>query len=256
MIAERDTPVGQNRAAVLRWQWVGVSAILLGLLILVAPLAFLIPGRLTAIAQPASTVEPWPTTPATFVAPDAPPLEQPVRQPAALPLPEWRTLHHLTTIEYTTSSIVMQEHTADFEEFLRTVPWVGDTFLPALGKDVVTDRLVVKAVGKVQLGVDMAQVADVQITGGAIRFSLPQPKVVAVEILPEQSQIFQQQHFWLLSQYAGLENAALAQARAQLQSEVAADQAMLRTTATMARMQLTNFLRKAGFTTVEITFRD
>ena len=157
--------------------------------------------------------------------------------------------------QYTASSIVMQERTADFEEFLRTVPWVGDTFLPALGKDVVTDRLVLKAVGKVQLGVEMAEVADVQINGGAIRFSLPQPKVVTVEILTDQSQIIEQQHFWLLSQYAGLESAALEAARAQLQREVAADQAMLRTTAAMARMQLTNFLRKSGFATVEITFR-
>jgi hypothetical protein len=180
---------------------------------------------------------------------------EPQRQPAALPLPEWRTLNHLTTIEYTASSIVMQERTADFEEFLRTVPWVGDTFLPALGKDVVTDRLVLKAVGKVQLGVEMAQIADMQITGGRIRFTLPQPKVIAVEILPEESQIFEQQHFWLLSQYAGMENAALEQARAQLQSEVAANQAMLRMSADMARLKLANFLRKAGFTTIEITFR-
>jgi hypothetical protein len=94
-----------------------------------------------------------------------------------------------------------------------------------------------------------------QITGGRIRFTLPQPKVIAVEILPEESQIFEQQHFWLLSQYAGMENAALEQARAQLQSEVAANQAMLGMSADMARLKLANFLRKAGFTTIEITFR-
>ena len=252
-MTERKAGIAQEWVSIRQLQWLGLGAILLGMMILAAPLVL----RLTAPILPMNaSQEPWPTAPATFVAPAAPPVEQPVRQPAALSIPEWRALNHLTTIEYTTSSIVMQERTADFEAFLRTVPWVGDTFLPTLGKDVVTDRLVLKAVGKVQLGVAMAQVADVQITGGAIRFSLPQPKVVAVEILPEQSQIFQQQHFWLLSQYADLENAALEQARAQLQSEVAADQAMLRTTAAMARMQLTNFLRKAGFTTVEITFRD
>ena len=253
MIAERGTPVAQKRAAVVRWQWVGVSAILLGLLLLIAPLALLFTSRLTPVPNPAA--EPWPTAPATFVAPMTKAEIEPQRQPVALPLPEWRELNHLTTIDYTTSSIVMQERTADFEEFLRTVPWVGDTFLPALGKDVVTDRLVLKAVGKVQLGVEMAQIADVQITGGRIRFTLPQPKVIAVEILPKESQIFEQQHFWLLSQYAGMENAALEQARAQLQSEVAANQAMLRMSADMARLKLANFLRKAGFTTIEITFR-
>lgn len=252
MIAERDAAVDQNRAAVSSWQWIGVGAILLGLLVLVAPLVL----RLTALALPMNaSQEPWPTTRATFVAPALPSVEQPVRQPAALPMPEWRALNHLTTIEYTASSIVMQERTADFEEFLRTVPWVGDTFLPALGKDVVTDRLVLKAVGKVHLGVEMAQVSDVQVTGGTIRFTLPKPQVIAVAILPEQSQIFEQQHFWLLSQYAGLENAALEQARTQLQSEVAANEEMLRLTANMARLKLTNFLRKAGFTTIEITFR-
>ena len=52
-----------------------------------------------------------------------------------------------------------------------------------------------------------------------------------------------------------MENAALEQARTQLQSEVAANEEMLRLTADMARMKLTNFLRKAGFTTIEITFR-
>lgn len=254
MSAGREAPVAQKRATVLRWQWIGVGAILLGLLVLVAPLMLLFTSRLTPVA-PTPTGEPWPTAPATFVANRPKAAVEPLRQPATLSAPDWRTLNHLTTIEYTTSSIVMQERTADFEEFLRTVPWVGDTFLPTLGKDVVTDRLVLKAVGKVQLGVEMAQVADVQITGGTIRFTLPQPKVVAVEILPEQSQIFEQQHFWLLSQYAGMENAALEQARNQLQSEVAENQEMRRMTADMARLQLTQFLRKAGFTTIEITFR-
>lgn len=255
MIAGREAPVAQKRATVQRWQWVGVSAIVLGLLVLAAPLVLLVTSRLTPVVQPAPAGEVWPTAPATFVAPMPKAPVEPLRQPATLPAPEWRTLNHLTTIEYTTSSIVMQQRTADFEEFLRTVPWVGDTFLPTLGKDVVTDRLVLKAVGKVQLGVEMAQVADVQITGGTIRFTLPQPKVIAVEILPEQSQIFEQQHFWLLSQYAGMENAALEQARSQLQNEVTANQEMLHLTADMARLQLTKFLRKAGFTTIEITFR-
>lgn len=255
MIAEREAPVAQKRATVQRWQWVGVSAILLGLLVLIAPLVLFLTTQLTPGTQPATTSELWPTAPATFVAPMLKAPVEPLRQPAVLTAPEWRTLNHLTTIEYNASSIVMQERTADFEEFLRTVPWVGDTFLPALGKDVVTDRMVVKAVGKVRLGVEMAQTADVQIISGTIRFSLPQPQVVDVEILPEQSQIFEQQHFWLLSQYAGMENAALAQARTQLQSEVTANAEMLRLTASMARLKLTNFLRKAGFTTIEITFR-
>ena len=149
----------------------------------------------------------------------------------------------------------MQERTADYEAFLRSVPMVGDTFLPTLGKDVVTDRLIMKVVGKVQLGVDLAQIANVQVTGSRISLTLPQPAVVAVELLPNQSQIFDRQQIWFLSQYAGLENAALEQARTQLHAEVMANPDFIKLAAEMARLQLTEFLRKAGFTTVEITFK-
>lgn len=244
----------ERKAPDRRLQWLGLSAIVAALFLLAAPLvAGQIRNRLSRVTH-STVAEPWPTVPATFAPLTLGVIAPPLRTPAPLTVPEWRKLNHLTTIEFTTSSIVMQERTADYEEFLRSVPMVGDTFLPTLGKDVVTDRLIMKAVGKVQLGVDLAQVADVEVTGSRISLHLPQPTVVAVELLPEQSQIFTRQQIWFLSQYAGLENAAFEQARTQLRAEVLANPDFIKLAAEMARLQLTEFLRKAGFTTVEITF--
>ena len=249
---ERHGP--QDRKPDRRLQWLGLSAIVLALFLLAAPLVVgQLIRRSPSLAHTTAAAEPWPTAPATF-APVILGATAPRRTVAPLTVPEWRKLNHLTTIEFTTASIVMQERTADYEDFLRSVPMVGDTFLPTLGKDVVTDRLIMKVVGKVQLGIDLAQIADVQVTGSRISLRLPQPTVVAVELLPDQSQIFTRQQIWFLSQYAGLENAAFEQARTQLQAEVMANPDFIKLAAEMARLQLTDFLRKAGFTTVEITF--
>lgn len=246
----------QARTPDRRLQWLGLSAIVLALFLLAAPLVVgQLIRRSPRLAPTTGVAEPWPTAPATFAPVILGAAAPPRRTAAPLTVPEWRKLNHLTTIEFTTSSIVMQERTADYEDLLRSLPVVGDTFLPTLGKDVVTDRLIMKAVGKVQLGVDLAQIDAVQVTGSRISFRLPQPTVVAVELLPDQSQIFTRQQIWFLSQYAGLENAALEQARTQLRSEVAANPDFIKLAAEMARLQLTEFLRKAGFTTVEITFQ-
>lgn len=245
----------QRPMADRRLQWLGLGAVVIALFLLAAPLVVRqVMARTAPLAYTNTVVEPWPTVPATFAPVTLGAVAPLLRTPAPLAVPEWRKLNHLTTIEFTTASIVMQERTADYEGFLRSMPLVGDTFLPTLGKEVVTDRLIMKVVGKVQLGVNLEQIAAVQVTGSRISFRLPQPAIVAVELLPEQSQIFTRQQIWFLSQYAGLENAALEQARTQLQTEVTANQDLMKLAAEMARLQLSEFLRKAGFTTVEITF--
>lgn len=240
-----------------RLQWLGLSAIVLALFLLAAPLVMRqVLSRTPALAQPATTNEPWPTAPATFAPLTLGVTAPPLRAPASPTAPEWRKLSHLATIELATSSIVMQERKADYEGVLRSVPVIGDTFIPTLAKDVVTDRLILKAVGRVQLGVDLGQVVDVQVNGSRISLRLPQPTILAVELLPEQSQIFDRQQIWFLSQYSGLETAALEQARTQLRSDVTANPDLLKLAAQMTRLQLTEFLRKTGFTTVEITFKE
>lgn len=129
---ERHGP--QDRKPDRRLQWLGLSAIVLALFLLAAPLVVgQLIRRSPSLAHTTAAAEPWPTAPATF-APVILGATAPRRTVAPLTVPEWRKLNHLTTIEFTTASIVMQERTADYEDFLRSVPMVGDTFLPTLAK--------------------------------------------------------------------------------------------------------------------------
>ncbi len=204
--------------------------------------------------QPAVTAkrEPWPTPPATYAPPaiaDASslrvnPTQTPMPEPTPIPQPAWQALNYLTTIEFTTSSVVTTQRTANLE--------VGGV---RLMDNLVTDRLLLKAVGKVQLGLNLGQVSNVKVAGSKISLVLPTPEVTSVELLPDQSQIFDSVQVWFLSQYQGMETEALEKARKQLGDEVADNPSMMNMASEMARLQLTEFLRKTGFTTVEITFK-
>src|SRR5262245_31962852 len=79
----------------------------------------------------APAAEAWPAAPPTYAAPTvasamAP---QPLPTPTPLPAPVWRELSYLTTVEFTTSSIVETERRA-------SVILLGD---------MVTDRLLLRA---------------------------------------------------------------------------------------------------------------
>ena len=67
----------------------------------------------------------------------AKPTQTPVPVPTALPAPVWQSLNYLTSVEFTTSSVVDARHTTNIE--------VGGV---ALFDNVVTDRLLLKAVGE------------------------------------------------------------------------------------------------------------
>jgi hypothetical protein len=184
--------------------------------------------------------EPWPAAPPTY----APPVVAAVSAgnaqvtPVPLPAPVWQELSYLTSVEFTTATVVQEERTTE-------VPWLGT---------VVSDRLLLKAVGEVQVGIDLKQVRDVQISGKTIRLTAPEPIVTSVELLPEKSEVYERVNVWLLSQYAGLETSALEQARRQMSDEINNNASMMKLAAEFARLQLTEFLQKTGFTTVEITF--
>jgi hypothetical protein len=109
-------------------------------------------------------------------------------------------------------------------------------------------------VGEVQVGIDLKQVRNVQISGKTIRLTVPEPIVTSVELLPEKSEVYERVNVWLLSQYAGLETSALEQARRQMRDNITNNASMMKLAAKFARLQLTEFLQKTGFTTVEITF--
>jgi ribosomal protein L10 len=83
---------------------------------------------------------------------------------------------------------------------------------------------------------------------------LPRAQIFTVELLPEASRVFDSQRSWLFSEYEGLELEALDEARRKLRQEAERNTAMLEVAETMARLQLGEFLRKAGFERVEIEF--
>lgn len=186
----------------------------------------------------AGVQEPWPTARATYAAPIIAAASTPRPTPVSLPEPTWQELNYLTSVEFMASSVVEQERTAD---------------LLVVGK-VVTDRLLLKAVGKVQVGINLGQVSHVQINGKKIHFSVPAPEVTSVELLPDQSKIYDRQQAAFLSQYEGMEKAALEQARLQLRTDVTNNASMMKLAQNFARLQLSEFLHKAGFVTVEIDF--
>jgi hypothetical protein len=127
---------------------------------------------------------------------------------------------------------------------------------PILGGILGTDRVLLVAVGKVQAGVDMTQIdeSDVQIDGTTIKLVLPPAEVISVELLPEESTIYESDRSWLFSEYEGLELEALEEARAQLMASAESNQGMLDLAEKFARLQLEEFLRKVGFEEIEITF--
>lgn len=196
-----------------------------------------------------SEPEAWPTPPSTYapralgLASALRPTPQPTAPPPPLPAPVWQELNYLTSVEFTTSSVVVEQRTTDLE--------LGGV---QLLNGVVTDRLLLKAVAKAQLGINLGQVSNVEITGTTISLIAPNPEVVSIELLPDQSQIYDSVQVWFLSQYQGLEKDALEKARRQLHDEVAGNASMMKLASEMARVQLTEFLHKAGFTKVTITF--
>lgn len=184
--------------------------------------------------------EPWPNAPPTYAPPLLAASNQSNTQATPIPLmaPVWQELSYLTSVEFTTATIVQEERTTE-------LPWLGK---------VVSDRLLLKAVGEVQVGIDLKGVRNVQISDKAIRLSVPEPIVTSVELLPQKSEVYERVNVWLLSQYAGLETSALEQARQQMSADIENNESMMKLAQEFARLQLTEFLHKIGFKTVEIIF--
>lgn len=218
-----------------------VAALILGALALAQSWASVPRTQGNALAP----TEDWPTTLPTYSSlPTATtrvrPLPTATPTSTPLPPPSWRELSHLTTLEYRTNAIV---------ELERKRPVVGDLF--------GSDRVLLLAASRILMGVDLAQVqaSDVRIQGDALTVSVPRAQVTSVELLPDESRIYDYQQSFLFSQYKGLEVEALDKARQQLLDSAAANSDMLRLAEEFARLQLSDFLRQAGFGRVEILFR-
>jgi len=172
-----------------------------------------------ATALPATTRAPYPT-PTQVV----------------LPTPAWRKMNYLTTVKFTASTVVEAERSTE---------------ISLLG-DITTDRLLLKAVGEVSVGVDLSRISNVKIDGTAIRLKMPPPEVMGVELLPKESQIYSKSSTLFLSQYEGLESEALEQARQQLRIEVAKNVGLIDLTKKTSRIQLAEFLESVGYQNIEI----
>ncbi len=78
--------------------------------------------------------------------------------------------------------------------------------------------------------------------------------VISVDLLPEESRIYDSDRSWLFSEYEGLELAAMEQARQQLLDQAMHNEGMSEMAETLARLQLTEFLRSIGYQEIEIQF--
>ena len=194
--------------------------------------------------------EDWPTPPPTFTSTPLPtigpsitptytptPTSTPTPTPTLTPLPPppWGELGYLTSIEYRETTVVEIERK----------------------KFMSTERILLETTGKIQAGVDLSQIQDldVQIKGTALKIALPQAQIISVELLPEQSKVFDSKKSWIFSQYEGIEIEALEKARKQLWEKTSNDKNMLKLAEKFAKLQLTEFLQHLGFEKVEITFK-
>ena len=127
---------------------------------------------------------------------------------------------------------------------------------PGLGALLGTDHILLTAVGRIQMGVDLGQIddSDVEIDGTSISITLPRAMVISVDLLPEESRIYESDRSWLFSEYEGLELAAMEQARQQLLDQAMHNEGMAEMAETLARLQLTEFLRSIGYREIDIEY--
>ncbi len=186
----------------------------------------------TRPAQAMNTLTPLPTPTST-----PPPTYTPI--PTPIVIGSWRELGHLTTLQST----------------LQTVVEVNREDM--LGGLIGGHRLLLKAVGNVEAGIDLTQItgSDIFIDGNHIELRLPHASITSVEILPHETEILDVE--WrggILLGSERLEIDALDEARIQLESWAVDRAGMLLRAEEIAAYQLSEFLRQLGFETVIITF--
>ena len=198
---------------------------------------------LTPTPQPVPTDTPTPSnTPTSSPTPTPLPTLTPtsVPTPTPLPVPSWSAASKLTSLEYINTIVIERERVREGIE----------SVIPG------RDRVMMVVVGNIQAGIDLEKlpVRKIQINGKSIKMVIPHAKILAVELLPEESRIYETDHTWLFSNYEGLEVEALAEARTKLQENSSHNQKMLQMAETLARLQLTQLLRNLGYEQVVIEF--
>ncbi len=168
------------------------------------------------------------------------PTPTPMPSPTPLPVVDWKRSGTLNVLDWTTT-IVIEKSRA--KEGVRTL-------IPG------QDRVVLVVNGRLRAGVDLTRVEpnNVAIDGTSIRIVVPRPTIYSIELLPEESRVYDAERSWLFSEYSGLEVEAMEQAKRQLGEPNPTNTRMLETAEAVARLQLTNFLRDVGFQKVEVIF--
>jgi hypothetical protein len=204
----------------------------------------------TKTQESTAPTEAWPT-PKPSVTPT--PTHTPPATAAPLPtvtpiVVSWQELGYLTSVEYKLKTVVALERNQETANFF-------DAVVEFLGGG--SDRVLLSAVGNVQAGIDMTKIADadVEIDGKHVKITLPPAEITSVELLPAETEIFDSQQKWVLSDYEGIEVEALDIARSQL-TDWANSQSNIQSTAeVVAKAQLDDFLRQLGFEEIEITVK-
>jgi hypothetical protein len=192
-----------------------------------------------ATLKPLPTETPSPAPTATETpAPTQTPLPTPT--PTPLPMPAWAEVGNLTTIEYLNTVVIERARSQKIGIEQVEIP-------------IGTDRIVLMVVGRVHAGVDLQKI-QVTRNGKAIRVVLPRAVILAVELQPEASRIFESDRAWIFSEYEGIELEAIEEANRQLRDNSAHNLKMLELAETMARLQLTDLLRTLGYEQIEIVF--
>jgi len=193
----------------------------------------------TGIASATTTDTATPTSTSTPL-PTATPTDTPTPTPTPTPIIIGRVsdLGYLTSVEYTLQTVVEVER--EEQGFI------------SLGRD----RILLLAVGNIEAGVNLDQVqdSDIIIDGPKVTLYLPRAEITSVELLPGETEVFDAQRKWILSDYEGLEIEALDKARRQLEDWAVNRVEVLDRAETSAETKLTKFLRQLGFTEVEIIF--
>jgi hypothetical protein len=190
-------------------------------------------------AQPLPTYTPYPTLlpNSTYT-----PYPTPTPLPTATPLPvvDWQRSGTLEVLNWTTTIVIDKERQKEGVKSL----------IPG------RDRVVLVVTGKLRAGVDLTRVQpqNVVIDGTSIKIVVPQPSIVGVELLPDESRVYDAERTWFLSEYTGLEVEAMDEAKRQLASANPTNTRMLESAEAVARLQLTNFLRDLGFQKVDVIF--
>lgn len=189
-----------------------------------------IPPTSSPTALPTAMPSPTPTSTST-----PPPTPTPTSTP--VPLPVWRNIGELGIVEYTLAT----EAEAKVER---------EGLLQIFG----TDKVILYAVGRVRVGLDLTRLdaRAIQRSGAAITLTLPAVSVLSVQMAPEESRIRASERSWLYSEYEGLELAAMARAQQQLIEMVRNNPSMLSLAQELAELRLREHLRSLGFAAITI----